>query len=98
LCPAERKGKQVMSASVEAVENENFAIQLTDQCKSHSEWLAVVRYGLGTLLENQPLLIEIIVREAQREIERGHLPSSHVVADEARRIFQELGLRFEVAG
>jgi hypothetical protein len=77
-------------------ERENFAVTITDTCNTHQEWLAVVRYGLGSLLENQPLLIEIIVREAVREIERGHMPSSHVAADEARRIFQELGLRFEV--
>ena len=77
-------------------EQENFAIKLTDQCSTHSEWLAVVRYGLATLLQNQPLLIEIIVREAVKEIERGAVPGSHVAADEARRIFKELGLRFEV--
>lgn len=77
-------------------EQENFAIKITDTCETHQEWLSLVRYGLYTLLQNQPLLIEIIVREAVREIERGHVPGSHVAADEARRIFQELGLRFEV--
>lgn len=79
-----------------AVEQENFAIELTDKCRSHEEWLAVVRYGLKTLLDNQPLLIEIIVREAQREAERSGV-GSHVAADHARRFLNELGVRFVVA-
>jgi|GEM_PF-3018595 len=87
---------QLTDAKTSDAEHENFAIKLTDQCQTHKEWLAIVRYGLATLLQNQPLLIEIIVREAVREIERGGVPGSHVAADEARRIFKELGLRFEV--
>ena len=80
-----------MSTPIEAQapihESENFAITLTDKCKTHSEWLSVVRYGLASLLQNQPLLIEIIVREAVREIERVQAPS-HVGADEPRPIFK----------
>ena len=87
---------QIEDPKTSDVDRENYAVKITDTCSTHQEWLALVRYGLGTLLQNQPLLIEIIVREAARELERGHIPGSHVVADEARRIFQELGLRFEV--
>jgi len=72
--------------------DENFAIQLTSQTQNHDEWLAVVRYGLNTLLEDPPLLIEIVVREAQRQLELGG-DEGRVVAQQARTIFQELRLR-----
>lgn len=72
---------------------ETFAIDLTDYCKTHEEWLCVVRFGLKQLLENQPLLIEIITRRACRMKEDDKL-ESRVPADYARQIFEELGLRF----
>ncbi len=70
---------------------ETFAIDLTDYCKTQEEWLCVVRFGLNQLLENQPLLIEIITRRACRMKEDAKLG---VPADYARQIFEELGLRF----
>lgn len=75
---------------------ENFAITLTDQTTNHQEWLAVVRYGLETLLKDPPLLVEIIVREAERELQRCGI-ESHVTADHARAIFKDLGLRLTVS-
>jgi hypothetical protein len=71
---------------------ENFAVQLTDSCKSHEDWLAVIRYGLGTLMQNQLLFIEIIIREATRQVERKNIASLKV-SDEARFIFNELKLK-----
>lgn len=74
-------------------EIEQFAIDLTDRCANHEQWLSVINFGLGTFLENQPLMIEVIVREAQRQLERKNLPSL-TIADEVRFIFQELNLSF----
>lgn len=80
-------------------EEENFAVTLTDQCKTHAAWLAVVLFGLGTLLENQPLLIEVITREAERECDRFNSSiqgASHHPSDHVRNILGELGLRLVV--
>jgi hypothetical protein len=74
------------------IDMENFAIKLTDDCENHEAWLSVVRYGMGTLMDNQPLLIEIIAREATKQNERKGV-KGRVIADEARQIFTELGLR-----
>lgn len=71
------------------VDRENFAINLTDSAKTHDDWLCIVRFGLKTLLEDQRLLIEVIVREAQRMHDRTGI-EGRVVADEARVIMQEL--------
>ena len=76
------------------LEQENFVITLTDACQTHAEWLAVMRFGLLSLLDNQPLLIECIIREAQREAAK--CAPSYQASDMARRIFEELNLRFEV--
>ena len=75
-----------------SINTENFAIQLTDAAKTHEEWLSIVRFGMATLLENQLLLMECIVREACRQKDRSPV-KSRVVADEARQIMEELGLR-----
>jgi len=78
--------------------DENFAIKLTDTVKTHDEWLSIVRFGLLTLLENQTLLMEIIVRRAQILCdEHQKYLSSRVVADDARVILEELGLKFSLA-
>lgn len=74
---------------------ETFVIQLTDECENHEQWLAIVRFGLKTLLENQVFLMEIILREASREIMRSKMNSTSG-AGPARTIFDELGLRFEI--
>lgn len=74
-------------------EQENFAVDLAANTKTHDEWLAVVRFGLGTLLKNQALLAEILVAEAMREASK---ISTHKSSDEIARICDELGLRFVV--
>ena len=76
-------------------EERQFAIGLTDNCKTHKEWLAVLNFGLDRLLKNQPLLIKIIVCEAMRQLDHKKMPSSSI-ADEASLIFTELGLHLSV--
>lgn len=71
---------------------DSFAVWLTDNTQSHGQWLSVVRFGLKTLLDAQPLLIEIICREAQREADRSNL-GSHVAADHIGGIMAELSLK-----
>lgn len=71
---------------------EQFAVTLTDQCRTHEEWLAVIRYGLGTLLENPALFIEIIWRQAVK-MQETHQIKGRVLADDVRQIFQELSLK-----
>lgn len=75
-----------------SIDTENFAIQLTDNAKNHDEWLSIVRFGLLTLLENPLLLMECIVREAERQKDQSGVIDRHT-ADEARAIMEELGLR-----
>lgn len=76
-------------------DDENFAVKITDDAKGHEEWLAIMRFGLGTLLKNQPLLMELIVREAERESKK-NVAGHHLPSDEARHIMLELRLHFEV--
>lgn len=73
---------------------EQFAVELTDKTETHDGWLAIVRFGMGTFQENQPLFIEIIVREAVRQLRRKNV-ASLTISDEVRFIFEELGLRLE---
>ena len=75
---------------------ENFAVKLTDDSPDHQAWLAIVRYGIGTLMDNQPLFFEIICREAKKQLQRKNVPSL-TISDEARFIFQELDLRITSA-
>lgn len=37
-----------MTEKTEPVDPENFAIDLTDKCQTHEQWLTVMRFGLGT--------------------------------------------------
>ena len=68
---------------------ENFAVSITEKTHSHDEWLAIVRFGLGTLLESQNVLAEILFNEAVREAAK--IPT-HKPADEIAKILRELGL------
>ena len=74
-------------------EQEQFAIDLTDNSRTHDDFLLLVRFGMKTLLEHQTVLIEIIFREAERELKRKNL-AGRTISDEGRKIFDELGLRF----
>ncbi len=76
--------------------DENFAIELTDKTKDHQQWLAVMQFGLETLLKDPALLMELITREAIRECDK-HQTGGRVVADDARHILTELNLRFVIS-
>lgn len=80
---------------MEQQDRDDFAVKLTDQCSSHKEWLGVVRFGLKTLIDDPQLLIEIITREACKEVVRSPC-KTYVPSDFARTIMDELGLRFVV--
>lgn len=74
--------------------DDQFAFDLAKNTKSHDDWLAVVQFGMGTLLANQLLLAEIITAEATREAQKvpNHEPSDHVGP-----ILRELNLRLSLA-
>ncbi len=76
-------------------EMENFAVKLTDDSPNHDAWLSIVQYGIGTLLENQALFIEIIFREAAKQRDRKNV-AHRAISDEARAIFEELGLKLTI--
>jgi hypothetical protein len=76
-------------------EMRDFTLTLAEQCSDHTQWLAFVRYGLGFLLDNQSLLIEVITTEAARLTDKAGASGSTV--EETRRIFDELGLKLVVA-
>ena len=76
-------------------EQQNFAVTMTDQCTTHEQWLSVMRFGMGTLIEDSAFLVELIVREAERERDRTGL-SHRRTSDDAAAIFRRLGLRVVV--
>lgn len=84
-----------MTKQENTADMEQFAISLADKCEDHEAWLAIVRFGLGTFMENQALMIEVIAREAVKQLDRKQIKSL-VIADEVRFIFQELGLHLTV--
>lgn len=77
--------------------DQEFIRNLDSACKTHDEWLALVRYGLGTLLTNQALLVEIIWIEAGREVARNGFKAAETYKT-AARIFGELGLKLTTGG
>lgn len=75
--------------------DENFVIDLTTAAKTHEEWLSIVRFGMSQLIENQPLLAEVICREAGAMAVRD--PRETVVAgDFIAQILLELKLKLEL--
>ena len=76
--------------------DENFAIELTDKCRTDAEWLAVMRFGIETLLKNPRVLMECIVRRAEVLSGQTEIPSK-MIADFAADLIVELGLKFDVA-
>lgn len=79
-----------------AIEDENFAIELTDKCETQEQWRSVMLFGLESLLKTPPLLMECVVRRAQRQQNESPVKSKSV-ADYAAILMNELGLRFEVS-
>lgn len=54
---------------MDAVIDDNFAIDLTDKCTTDEQWLSVMRFGMQTLLDDPLLLMECIVRRATKLVE-----------------------------
>jgi hypothetical protein len=72
----------------------SFVRRLTEECKTHGDWLEVVEFGLHSLLyppKNQDFLLEILLSELRREMQRDPL---HTEVEHLQRILDELGLRF----
>ncbi len=79
---------------------ENYGYLPIDQSTGHEDWLKVMRFGLATLAQNQPLLQELIFAEALRELKRheGQWTAAEIAA-QSQEICRELGLRLApVAG
>lgn len=72
-------------------EQEAFASRTIDSCQTHESWLTAIRCMLLFLLDNDQLLVQLIGREATREIERHGAGESQ--AEAMRTIFDELGLK-----
>ena len=73
---------------------ENYGISLLDQSTSHEDWLKIMRFGLATLAQNQPLLLELIFAETLREMKRQECEwTAHEIAMQSQEICRELGLR-----
>ena len=77
---------------IDAADMENFVINLTDAAKTHEEWLNIMRFGLKNLIELPLLLFECIIREASRDRTESKV-NYRVIADDAVRILNELGLK-----
>ncbi len=82
--------------------NPTFATEMSMKVQSHQEWLALMNFGMGTLLQDQRSLIECVIMEAQRQRDREtNIPRS-TLTPEAKPLshyvaltMQELKLRFQ---
>jgi hypothetical protein len=86
-----------IEATAQAMDTDmdNFVTALADQTPTHKDWLVLVRFGLGTLLENQPLFAEVIVREATRIAEQD-IRATVVAGDFIASILRDLNLKLVV--
>lgn len=64
-------------------------------CATHEDWLTVVRFGLGALLEHPALFFGLVIKEAARMVEReeSYLGDAGTI----QIILDELGVRLTVA-
>lgn len=90
-----RKARCGVGKAVDRAAQENFIRGLVQACETHDDWLVFVFYGLGTLLDNQRFLVELIVTEAERLAASGEPEAK--ASDAAPGILEELGLRLVVA-
>lgn len=73
------------------IEQRAFVDKMIDVCEDHNQWLAVVRFGLPTLLEDQAVLWKLIVNEAKKMTGTDTFPLATIQA-----ILRELLLHLEV--
>ena len=76
-------------------EREQFAVDLTDRTPEKSQWLAIMRFGMDSLLKEPKLLMELIVRRAVREHDESMIVSKQP-SDFAVELVGQLGLKFAV--
>ena len=77
-------------------EEEKFAISLMDQCNAdeREKWLSIMRFGMGTLIQNPKFLIDVICQRAKQEHEEKVKPSNWTVGEIAGELLDYLGLSF----
>ena len=75
------------------IEEQNFASRLASSTETHADWLAVMNFGMGTLINEPAMLAELLCAEAIRVAEK---TPTHNAADELPGIMKELGLRFVI--
>ena len=80
-----------MTSDLENTDHEEFVSELANQCKTHEQWVSLVRFGLPTLLKEQSLLMKIIVLESERRSS-----DTFSLPLRANQILGELGLRLTV--
>lgn len=76
-------------------QQKQFASNLLAQTKSYEEWLAVMRFGLPTLLQDQEVLIASILSQA--EAMAASMPAPiNVLMGNAVKICADLNIEFTV--
>lgn len=75
------------------IEQQNFASRLAASTETHAGWMAVMNFGMGTLINEPAMLAELLCAEAIRLAEKN---PTHNAADEIAGIMKELGLRFAI--
>lgn len=63
-----------MTIDFDQAGRQNFAMLLLSQATTHEEWLKIVRFGLGSLLKDQTLLLKVLHNEVGRQESRGAYP------------------------
>lgn len=74
-------------------EQRTFIAQLTASTETHEEWLAIVRFGLGTLLDDQEAFAKLIGAEAARMVQHHLGTTEGLLSDSVALILKELGLK-----
>jgi hypothetical protein len=93
-CESTKDGEVIMTE----ISKDNFAIELTDKFDTEDQWYSVMRFGMPTLLADPPLLMECIVRRAQKRLDTTAEAEYKVVADIAQELMKCLGLKFVMKG
>ena len=76
-----------------------FLENMRRQCETHADWLVLVNLMMPTLINDQDVLIDLIIAEAEQEVVRARGEGEARPAEVARfvtLILQELSLRLTV--
>jgi hypothetical protein len=72
----------------------NIAIEITNKCDTREQWLAVVHFGRAELIREPKLMMEVIVKRAERECRELNPAPSWTVANQAAELCGLLNLEF----